>query len=149
MNSIPIPWTRNVKYLGITLDEKLNFNKHVRNVENNARRIKGYMYPFLNRRSKLNNTDKMKIYSAIIRPTMTYAASSWKNSAENNIRRLQRVQNISIRQALNAPWYHTNEQLHRDIEYPTIQEHIQKTNENLQEKMRTHQNPLIRNITVR
>jgi hypothetical protein len=40
---------------------------------------------------------------------------------------------------LKAPWYHTNEQLHNDIKFPTIEEHIRKLTENTEEKMKTPQ----------
>jgi hypothetical protein len=98
------------------------------------------MYPLLNRRSKLDNRNKgTKIYQAIIRPTMTYGSPSWRKTLQKNIRRLQTVQNITIRQILKAPWYHTNEQLHNDIKFPTIEEHIRKLTENTEEKIKTPQ----------
>jgi hypothetical protein len=73
-------------------------------------------------------------------------APSWRKTSQKNIRRPQTVQNITIRQILNAPWHHTNEQLHNDIKFPTIEEHIRKLTQNTEENRKTPPNPLIRRI---
>lgn len=141
-----IPWSSSVKYLGVTLDRNLTFKQHTDNVSKKTKQIRGYLYPLLNPKNKLDINNKRKIYLMTIRPIMTYAAPTF-GQATNQIRKRQTIQNKSLRLITGAPWYMSNEQLHNELKIPTIDEYIKKLTRNLYEKMENHNNPTIRQIT--
>ncbi|RZC31958.1 hypothetical protein BDFB_014872 [Asbolus verrucosus] len=126
------------------MDKKLNFNKHIQNIKKKAYGIKSYLYPLLNKHSKLDVTTKINIYKSIIRPTFTYAAEVWMQASRTQLRQLQILQNKTLRQCLDAPYYMTNEQIHKDTKTPTIEEHINKIATRTYEKMEDHPNKTIR-----
>jgi hypothetical protein len=54
-----IPWSNEVKYLGVTLDKTLTFNSHVTKSIEKANLAFRILYSFLNRRSKLCVPNKL------------------------------------------------------------------------------------------
>lgn len=142
-----IPWKTEVKYLGITMDQKLDFQKHINEAEIKAKRINQELYPLLNRRSKVSIENKIRIYTSVIRPTMTYGAPTWNQADERRKKKLQIVQNRTLRNAIDAPWFMTNEQIHNDLKIPPIEDVIQKIARRHFEKAAEHDNPTIRKQT--
>ncbi|GBP15408.1 hypothetical protein EVAR_80580_1 [Eumeta japonica] len=71
-----IPWQRNYKYLGVTLDKNLHFRDHIERVRNTALFYKARLGAVLGRKSKLSRRNKRTIYKMCIRTVMTYASPS-------------------------------------------------------------------------
>ncbi|GBP19987.1 RNA-directed DNA polymerase from mobile element jockey [Eumeta japonica] len=69
-----IPWQRNYKYLGVTLDKNLHFRDHIERVRNTALFYKARLGAVLGRKSKLSRRNKRTIYKMCIRTVMTYAS---------------------------------------------------------------------------
>ncbi|KAK9692696.1 hypothetical protein QE152_g34980 [Popillia japonica] len=115
-----IPWCSRI--LEIFLDSRLTFGPHVQFVTNRARRMLGALFAMLNRKSNLDPTCKIRIYTAVIRPTMLYASAVWATAAECHLKRLQVFQNRVLRMAINAPWYAWNTTIRRDTNMETIKE---------------------------
>lgn len=87
------------KFLGVTLDSKLNFNEHITNITNKAtaslmqcRRAVGPTWG-------LTPKTCSWIYKAIIRPILTYSCSVWIRSTLTNMNatKLRRVQALALR----------------------------------------------------
>lgn len=142
-----ISWTNQVKYLGVTLDKKLTFKKHIEETRAKANKITGYLYPLLCNKSKLNEQNKILLYKQIIRPTMTYASVIWHNANSKITQQLTRKQNIILRQILQAPWYITNAQIHRETAMITLTEHIENISTKFYDKVKQHSNEEIRKAT--
>lgn len=51
LNNHNIRWSKNVKYLGIYLNESLIFTTHIKEIIKNITRVRGMLYPVINRRS--------------------------------------------------------------------------------------------------
>lgn len=98
----------------------------------------------MNKNSKLNLKNKVCLYKAIIRPTMTYASEIFKHANPNLIKKLQATQNVAIRQCTNSPYYITNDQIHKETDTPSIHEFITKLATNTYDKMSQHDNNLVR-----
>ncbi|KAG7309924.1 hypothetical protein JYU34_004438 [Plutella xylostella] len=90
-----------VKYLGITLDNKLNWNKHLDN------KIKQATIAFWQCKRMLGKTWGLKtkltlwLYKAVIRPTITYGSVVWwprteLSSVKNKLQKLQRLACVAI-----------------------------------------------------
>src|SRR5436190_1429594 len=76
INDEEIQWNPDdsaVKYLGVFLDKKLNWNFHVNNRLNQAYARLSQLYPLINRKSKLKVSCAKLIYKSILRPLMMYA----------------------------------------------------------------------------
>ncbi len=82
-----------VKYLGVTIDHKLNFGAHTDTCRTKAINCFKSMYPLLCRKSRLSTRNKLTLYKAIIRPKMTYGSPVWSVAAASNISKLQLTQN--------------------------------------------------------
>jgi hypothetical protein len=128
-----LPWNPNdqaVKYLGIWLDKKLNWNFHV-----NKKLTQGYarlakLYPIINRRSTLKPKCTVMIYKTIIRPLVMYASSVWGLSiSRNKIKKIQVFQNKVLRIAVNAPWFIRNKHLHEELGVQSVIEFIKKSSQ--------------------
>ncbi|GBP97033.1 Probable RNA-directed DNA polymerase from transposon BS [Eumeta japonica] len=115
-----IPWQRNYKYLGVTLDKTLHFRDHIERVRNTALFYKARLGAMLGRKSKLSRRNKRTIYKMCIRTVMTYASPVFAHAAPKALHRLQVIQNKFCRAATDAHWCVRNSILHRDLELPTI-----------------------------
>jgi len=51
INNLPITWSKSVKYLGVTIDQNLNFSSHATNIVKKVTKIRGLLYPILNKSS--------------------------------------------------------------------------------------------------
>uniref|UniRef100_A0A182FPZ5 Endo/exonuclease/phosphatase domain-containing protein n=1 Tax=Anopheles albimanus TaxID=7167 RepID=A0A182FPZ5_ANOAL len=76
-----IPWNKSIKYLGITLDPRLTFQKHIEDRLQKSEKMLRSLYGFINRKAKLNTRNKILIYTSIIRPVLTYASPVWTDCA--------------------------------------------------------------------
>lgn len=127
VNKHPIPWSNSVKYLGVILDKKLNWNDHVCNLRLKGIKAFNALKPLLNRRSNLKSYTKLCIYSTLIRPCITYACPVWGCTSKSNLNKLQVLQNKAIKIAYNTPFRTNLMKLHTKIKFPSIKEFITKT----------------------
>lgn len=142
----PLPWRDKAKYLGVILDSKLTWASHVEEMASRASRAMVQLYPMINRRSKLDSVRKLRLYKAVVRPTMTYASSVWGTAAPSHVQKLQVIQNRALRMAFDAPWYVRNTTLHRDSAMETIADFIRAKAANDFSKIETHHNPLLQGL---
>lgn len=143
INNTEIPWKDDVTYLGIKFDKFLNFNRHIEEAENKANRIRGYLYPLINRKSKLKKELKVRIYKSIIRPTMTYGSEIIFMN-EIRIEKLERIQSKTLREAINAPWYIRNEEIRKITNTPKLRDFIVELAKRTYEKLENHLNEEIK-----
>ncbi|PSN36256.1 hypothetical protein C0J52_25329 [Blattella germanica] len=89
MGSIKEP----VKYIGVNLDRRLNWNAHIKNKIIQANRRMYKLHRLLNRNSPLRTEYYFLIYRLCIRPIPTYASPVWNNAYNTSIKKLQTFQN--------------------------------------------------------
>nr|XP_037877534.1 uncharacterized protein LOC119631103 [Bombyx mori] len=105
MGGIDIAMSREIKLLGVTIDDRLTFNTHVANV---CRKATG-IYKLLSRAARVSwglNPDIVRIiYTATIEPIILYAASVWAPAAKKlmTIKQLQVVQQCVRRPHCTRP----------------------------------------------
>lgn len=92
-NGSTIALEKKVRYLGIQIDKKVNFNSHL-----DASRVKALnnfkaSYPLLHWRSKLSTSNKLTLYKTVIRPKITYASPVRADTNQTNMNKLQTAQN--------------------------------------------------------
>ena len=106
------------------------------------------MYPFLNRKSKLNLKNKLLIYKAFFQPVMTYAAPAWKGIAQSHYKKLQIKQNKILKMIINVhPWFNTRE-LHRITNMATIKEYIERIYRKYHDSCESSEIPILNQLVA-
>ena len=77
----------------------------------------------LGRQSQLDLKNKLTI---MIRPLLTYTSVAWGYQAKTYLKRIQTVENVALRCAVDAPWFVRNADIFRDLEYTPVTEDIQE-----------------------
>ena len=89
----------NLKYLGVSIDAKLNFDQHF---DDMTKKVNGGL-GILKRCSSCIPFDTCKsLYYTLILPHMDYCSTVWSISSAKNIARIQRLQNRAMRVILKA-----------------------------------------------
>lgn len=65
-NNAENEWSSQTKYLGIVLDEKFKFSKHISHLQKKKnKKIIRLFYPFINTKTQINQVNKLMIYKDI------------------------------------------------------------------------------------
>lgn len=147
INDRPIPWASQVKYLGLILDSKLNWSKHVKYLINKSNIAINLLYPLINRNSKLSSKNKMTLYKSIIRPILLYGCPAWSTAAKSHISKIQIIQNKCLKMAFNtAPGTYLDD-FHESINLKKISTLISDLSSKHFNKMTNNSNnTIIRNV---
>lgn len=109
-----IEWSPNAKYLGITIDRKLNLNKNTELLIQKSKRARAALYPVLNRNCTIPMENRLSIYKIYIKPILLYAAAAWGPFLrEYNWTKIEAVQNIAIRTITGAHYLTSNSTLRK------------------------------------
>ena len=101
-----------IKYLGLVLDEKLNYDEHVQSSSNS---IIKYFGIFNHIRYKVNDKTAGQLYFAFVFPRLEYGIEIYGNWSERNINKLQTMQNIPLKLLLHLDRLTTNNKLHKHL----------------------------------
>lgn len=135
----PVFWRAKATYLGVTLDRRLNFNHHLNQTISKAKTTVSQLIPFLGKHSAMSITNKLKLYTTIIRPQITYAWVFTLLSSKE--RRLQTTQNKILRLCTSVSWYVTNRSIRKDINVPSLTAHISQLTSTYFEKCAQRPHP--------
>ena len=117
-----VDWSSEVTYLGLTLDAKLLLSSHVSKTLNKCSVLVKCLYPLINRRSRLSVKNKLAVYKQIIAPVIYYAVPVWDICANTHKKRLQTLQNRTLKMVMDLPWHFSTDELHRLTGIPTVAE---------------------------
>lgn len=147
INNHTIPWSKSVKYLGIYFDPKVNWTFHIDMLRTKGARQLNALSPILNRKSNLSSFTKLRIYTTLVRPCITYASPVWGNTCNTNHEKLQILQNKALKIAYNTPFYTNLRLLHEAIKLPTLKTFIHHLSRKFYlETNKKHSNRLISDI---
>lgn len=124
LNNIPVPQAESAKYLGMHLDARLNWKVHVKMKVLQVSEKLQRMYWIVGRYAPTNLRSKLFIYKAIIKPILTYGIQLWGCAKPSNKLVIQRSQNKFLRVICNAYRHTPDEDIHRDLDVPLIQDII-------------------------
>ena len=115
-----------VRYLGVLVDCKLNWNEHCRYVSAKATRSLNFLRHCLYNASSLI---KSSVYKCVVRPTLEYACPVWHPYTTKNINTLESVQHRAARWASNSKWdaishcwSKSSDDCIQELHWPTIQQ---------------------------
>lgn len=146
LNGTQLAQAEDVKYLGIHLDRRLTWHKHIFTKRKQLGLKLSQMYWLIGRRSHLSLENKLLVYKAILKPIWTYGIQLWGTASSSNIEIMQRFQNKVLRLLVDAPWYVPNSIIARDLKIPTIREEIKRFAVKYHARLRTHPNELARQL---
>lgn len=147
IDNFSIPWSRQVKYLGTIFDDKVNWSKNIENLILKGAKATNALRPLLNRKCKLSPRTKLKVYSTLVRPCLTYAAPVWCSITDSKYAKLQVIQNKAIKIAYNTPFRTNLKKIHNNIRFPFLKDYILKLAHNFYiRKNPSHPNMLISTI---
>ncbi|GBM60688.1 putative RNA-directed DNA polymerase from transposon X-element [Araneus ventricosus] len=96
-----LTWDKEVKYLGLILDDKLTFRSHLKyNTEKFWAKVH-LLIPLIGRRSPLTLENKLLLFKQVLRPIFTYVAQIWGLAAFSNRKKAQILQNKILRIIVN------------------------------------------------
>ena len=117
--------TDSTKYLGVTLQSNLKWDKHINNITSKANQTLNFL-----RRNLKVNSQKIKdhAYKALVRPKLEYSSCIWDPSHTNQIKQIEKVQRRAARFTCNR--YHNTSSVTdmlEDLDWPTLQVRRLKT----------------------
>lgn len=123
-----------IKYLGVHLDKRMSFISNTKILVNKAHKTIRMLYPLLNRNSKLSMATKRLLYTATIRPIITYASPVWCSMSKTSMTKIQRIQNKCLRLVLNKEWYTRIDELHELSGLDRIEQFVKRISEKFYKK---------------
>lgn len=101
INNISIKNSQDIKYLGINLNCKFNFNKHVQKLRTKFLSAKWSLKKILTSRNTHKNV-KLLCYKQLLRPILTYSFTSWFSINSRAMEELRSLERKTLRQCLNV-----------------------------------------------
>lgn len=148
LNGEEIKFSKTSTYLGIDMDENLTFKSQCNKASEKGTKCIRSLYPLLSRKSKLSSKNKNILYKSIIRPIITYGCPIWYQSATTHIKKLQVVQNKSLKLINKLPWRFSTDLLHQTTRYPKIFSFMEETAEKFKYKCSQSNYDLIRQLAT-
>lgn len=148
LNDIPLPQEDSAKYLGLHLDRRLTWKKHIQMKSKQLRTKYSKMYWLMGSASQLSLENKLLLYKVILKPIWTYGIELWGTTSNSNIDILERFQSRILRQIVNAPWFVKNSVIAYDLNIKSVREIVTSSSKRYLERLELHPNQLARNLPM-
>jgi hypothetical protein len=146
INYVQLPQEDDVNYLGLHLDRRLTWHKHIFTKWKQLGITLTKMYWLLGHKLKLSTSNKFLIYKTVLKPIWTYGIQLWGTASTSNIEILESFQSKALHMIVDAPWYVPNTVIRRDLQIPTVKEEIRCYGSQYSARLSTHPNELIVNL---
>ncbi|KAL7725453.1 hypothetical protein ACLKA6_017745 [Drosophila palustris] len=105
LNGTRIQHRPEVKYLGIIIDRRLTWKPHILRTCATVRAKCKKLDWLLRPRSGLSLTAKVRLFKAIISPTLTWGLNIWGTACNSSIKKIESCQSKILRRIVGSPWY--------------------------------------------
>lgn len=139
-------WKETVRYLGVHLDSRLNFQKHIQISLKSANRMIAILFCMFRKNNSVRVDVKAMIYRAYLRPIFMYACPVFSNISNSQILKIQRFQNKCLRMILSVPIYTRITDLHEQTRIPLISDYMEKLTKQFYDRSRTNDNDLVNQL---
>ncbi|RNA02787.1 RNA-directed DNA polymerase from mobile element jockey-like [Brachionus plicatilis] len=95
---------KEIKFLGIKFDSKLNFNILVDEIKERCNKRLNIIKILSNKKWGLNQNTLGNLYKSLVGSILDYSFSRLNLFSENNIKKLQAIQNIAVRSILKLKY---------------------------------------------
>ena len=114
----PIKEVNHAKYLGVTISQNLSWSEHIKQITSKANRTKGFLQRNLH---NCTPTIKDRLYKAMVKPIIEYAAVVWAPYTKRDIDMIERTQRQAARFVTsNYSRYASVTQMLTDLNWPTL-----------------------------
>ena len=117
IKNIKIKQEEHTKFLGVILDQRLTFLKHILLIKGKMSRAMGILYKC---KRSLNQNTLLTLYNAFIYPYINYCTCVWANTYQAYLKPLMTLQNRAIRTVTNSSWDDSAEPLYKKIKALSI-----------------------------
>ena len=124
------------KFLGVEIDSRLTFNKHIDSINNKATKRINLLKMLA--RHGVNPTTLMRLYKIYVRPLSEYGSASFITAPSSQFDRLKRIENEAIRASLHLPKYIRTTLLHEYASLEPIRDRLLKLNASLLSRMKLY-----------
>lgn len=121
INNEKIQLVEEIKYLGVIIDNKLNFAANINYICKKVGKKVGVLSRL---RNQLNCQQKITVYKTIIEPHFTYCSSILFLSKSSDIMRLQKIQNKCMRNILRLNRFAHEEDMLEMLNFLNVQQII-------------------------
>ena len=142
LNDKQLPQTDDVKYLGIHLDRRLTWCKHITAKRKQLDLKLRNLYWLTGRKSQLALANKLLVYKVILKPIWTYSVQLWGSASNSNLEILERFQLKVLRIITGALWYVPNTVLKSDLQVPTVRQEVKHYSATYRQRLDVHPNSL-------
>ena len=108
---------KQLKLLGVIIDEQMNFSEHIREISKKACQRLGVLNRF---RNIMSITLKMTIYKTSILPYVTYCSTVWHFAKSSDLRKIERIQEKAMK-IIYCDKSSSYEELLKRANLPTLQ----------------------------
>jgi len=131
-----------VKYLGIHLDRRRTWRKHITTKRKQLDLKLRNLYWITGCKSQLSLENKLLVYKVILKPVWTYGVQLWGTPSNSNLEILERFQSKVLRIITDIPWYMPTSVIQRDLQVPTVKQEARKYSANYKNRLDVHPNSL-------
>lgn len=117
MNGKSIVRTLEATLLGVTIDQKLNFVSHLKNIEDKCSDRLNLIHILSNKSWGINQTTLLSLFNSLVRSTFEYSSILLPHLSQTFLSRLQCIQNSALRSILNL---HYNKVLKKNTKVETL-----------------------------
>jgi hypothetical protein len=113
-DNVDLPQKSEAKYLGMHLDRRLTWAKHIK-TKRKELILKAKQMNWLLERPTRSIESKLLLYKAAFKPIWTSGIQLWVTASNSNTEILRPFQSKTLQFVLNAPWYINNHRIHADL----------------------------------
>ena len=146
LNSTYLVQPDDVKYLGIHLDRRLTWRKHIATKRKHLDLQLRQLYWILGRKLQLSLENKLLVYMAIRKPIWTYGIQLWGTASNSNIDILERFQSKVLRIIIDAPWYVPNTMIRRYLQVLHVRQEVTNYSIIYRHRFENHPNRLAKSL---
>ena len=146
LNDKQLTQTDDVKYLGIHLDRKLTWRKHITEKRKQLDLKLRNLYWLIGRKSQLSLANKLLVYKVILKPIWTYGVQLWGSASASDLEILERFQSKVLRIITVAPWYVPSTVLKSDLQVPTVTQEVKNYSATYRQRLDVYPNSLAKNL---
>ena len=129
VNNIKLENVDEIKFLGITLDKNLNFNKHFTKVRNECiPRIT--LLRTLKEHYLISNSRLKQLYKSLVRSKLKYSFLPLLVTNKSNVNKMEAVQNMSLRIISNKTTRYRNTLLRAENNIISIEDRVKVLGKN-------------------
>ena len=98
-----IPLVKEVKFLGVTFDKKLNFKSHIAQVQTRCKQTLNLLRVISGTSWGANTKTMLMVYKSAILSKIDYGCQAYGCAQEKQLEKLQKIQNIALRTIAKVP----------------------------------------------